>query len=128
MLEREKIMGVLARARQMDPECQMFGASKHQYRLNLPIEASFVRSVEAEYGFSLPEDYFRFITEIGDGGAGPDYGIGQKPWGRAVSGGVSPQSGAALRALAHEAGGCGRICGCHKRGLCPKSGKVFYLL
>jgi hypothetical protein len=76
MLEREKIMGVLARARQMDPECQMFGASKHQYRLNLPIEASFVRSVEAEYGFSLPEDYFRFITEIGDGGAGPDYGIG----------------------------------------------------
>ena len=75
MLEREKIMGVLARARQMDPECQMFGASKHQYRLNLPIEASFVRSVEAEYGFSLPEDYFRFITKIGDGGAGPDYGI-----------------------------------------------------
>ena len=67
MLEREKIMGVLARARQMDPECQMFGASKHQYRLNLPVEASFVRSVEAEYGFSLPEDYFRFQEDVKKG-------------------------------------------------------------
>lgn len=47
----------------------------HRYRLNPPISVSFVRMVEEKYGFSLPEDYFRFITEVGDGGAGPDYGI-----------------------------------------------------
>ena len=59
----------------MDEKCEMFGASRHQYRLNPPIEKSFVRRVEERYGFQLPEDYFHFITEIGDGGAGPDYGI-----------------------------------------------------
>lgn len=47
----------------------------HRYRLNPPISVSFVRMVEEKYGFSLPEDYFRFITEVGDRGAGPDYGI-----------------------------------------------------
>ncbi len=76
MLNREEIAKVLERVRQIDPKCQMFGASNHRYRLNPPAEAEVVRRAEAEYGFSMPEDYVRFITEIGDGGAGPDYGIG----------------------------------------------------
>lgn len=75
MLRREEILAVLEEARRLDEECEMFGASKHRYVLNPPIRASFVRGVEERYGFKLPEDYFYFITEIGDGGAGPDYGI-----------------------------------------------------
>lgn len=75
MLERKEILAVLNEARKMDKKCEMFGASRHRYALNPPIRASFVRGEEERYEFKLPEDYFHFITEIGDGGAGPDYGI-----------------------------------------------------
>lgn len=75
MWKREEIMKILEAAKEIDPGYEKFGASAHQYRLNPPIERSFVRNIEERYGFTLPEDYFRFITEVGDGGAGPDYGI-----------------------------------------------------
>jgi len=75
MWKRERIIEILNQAQEIDSKYEQFGASKHRYRLNSPIRASFVRSVEKRYGFTLPEDYFCFITEVGDGGAGPDYGI-----------------------------------------------------
>lgn len=59
----------------MDKKYEWFGASTHKYKLNPPISVSFVRNIEEKYGFTFPEDYFQFITEVGDGGAGPDYGI-----------------------------------------------------
>ena len=75
MLHREKITRILTQARQIDANCEMFGADHHQYRLNPPVPESFVRNVEEKCGFTLPSDYRRFITQVGDGGAGPDYGI-----------------------------------------------------
>jgi len=75
MWKREEVIELLKQAQRIDPKCEKFGAFGHQYKLNQPIQASFVRRVEERYGFTLPEDYFRFITEVGDGGAGPDYGI-----------------------------------------------------
>lgn len=59
----------------MDSELEMFGVSGHQYKLNPPVDLAFVRAVEEEYHFRLPEDYVQFITEVGDGGAGPGYGL-----------------------------------------------------
>jgi len=90
MWTREKIIRVLDQAKSVDAKFEKFGASKHRYRLNPPIRASFVRGVEERYGFVLPEDYFRFITEIGDGGAGPDYGI--MPFVELLEKGSSPQA------------------------------------
>ena len=75
MFQRKDVLAILKKARRIDINCAMFGASTHQYVLNPPIRKSFVRGVEERYGFKLPEDYFYFITEVGDGGAGPDYGI-----------------------------------------------------
>ena len=75
MFQREEILKILSQAQKIDKKFEMFGSSTHKYKLNLPIQASFVRSIEEKYGFTLPEDYFHFITEVGDGGAGPDYGI-----------------------------------------------------
>lgn len=75
MFKREEIERILVCARTVDKKCELFGASTHKYKLNPPISASFVRSIEEKYGFTLPEDYFQFITEVGDGGVGPDYGI-----------------------------------------------------
>lgn len=76
MFDRQQIKKILARAQEIDPGCEAFGASKHRYQFRPPLAADFVRKAEGQYGFRLPEDYFRFITEIGDGGAGPGYGIG----------------------------------------------------
>lgn len=75
MLIRDEIVEILKQARAIDSQCELFGTTKHKYQLNPPIRTSFVRTLEEKYGFALPDDYFRFITEIGDGGAGPDYGI-----------------------------------------------------
>ena len=52
-----------------------FGAGKHGYRLNPPLAESSVAAFEAEHGIVLPEGYRRFIVELGDGGAGPSYGL-----------------------------------------------------
>ena len=75
MLKQEEIKKILRRAVALDSKYELFGADTHRYVLNPPIDVSIVRSAEEKYDFKLPDEYFRFITEIGDGGAGPDYGI-----------------------------------------------------
>jgi len=72
---QEEVKKILSKAVLVDSKYDLFGSDKHRYLLNPPIDAATVRETEAKYNFSLPDDYFRFITEIGDGGAGPDYGI-----------------------------------------------------
>ncbi|MBE6851315.1 MAG: SMI1/KNR4 family protein [Ruminococcus sp.] len=75
MLKRSEILEILETAKRIDSRYKLPGADKHKYRLNPPISASFVRALEEKYSFTFPTDYFHFITEIGDGGAGPYYGI-----------------------------------------------------
>jgi hypothetical protein len=37
-----------------------------------------VTALEKKYSFALPQGYRRFILEVGDGGAGPFYGLKQR--------------------------------------------------
>ncbi|MCM1165978.1 MAG: SMI1/KNR4 family protein [Lachnospiraceae bacterium] len=74
-MNRDGVLKALETAARIDKDFVVFGAGKHKYRLNEPVSVDFVRAAEEKYGFSLPEDYFKFITEIGDGGAGVDYGL-----------------------------------------------------
>ncbi len=53
----------------------VFGAESHGYILNPPLSESVVKQFEDKHRIHLPEDYRSFLIAIGDGGAGPFYGV-----------------------------------------------------
>ena len=61
--------------REKDPELTIFGAWEHKYQFNNKLTESEVRHFEEKFKIKLPDDYKAFITRIGNGGAGPYYGI-----------------------------------------------------
>jgi len=54
---------------------RVFGAGKHRFQFNPVATTAQVDAYEQKYQFAFPESYKKFILEIGDGGAGPFYGI-----------------------------------------------------
>jgi hypothetical protein len=54
---------------------KVFGSSSHKYKLNDRLTDKQVADFEAEQSITLPADYRDFLTKIGDGGAGPYYGL-----------------------------------------------------
>jgi len=69
------IIEKLAALRAKDVEFKVFGAGAHCYKLNPPLAEKEVQRVEQKYRFSVPKDYRWFLTSVGNGGAGPFYGI-----------------------------------------------------
>jgi len=72
---QDYICELLKKAKEADPKCKVFGSAEHKYRLNPPASAEEVSALEADLNLKLPEDYVYFLTEIGNGGAGPYYGL-----------------------------------------------------
>jgi SMI1 / KNR4 family (SUKH-1) len=60
----------IARAR-----IKVFGAEQHRFTLQPPLPESDAAAFEQRHDIRLPVDYRHFITQIGNGGAGPDYGL-----------------------------------------------------
>jgi hypothetical protein len=54
---------------------QVFGSTVHDYIVNPPISEDAVAQFEAEHRIALPHDYRAFLTTVGNGGAGPAYGL-----------------------------------------------------
>lgn len=79
-LDRTSILRRLAELDRRDRRRRLFGASSHDYRINQRLPAATIEAFEGRHGISLPDDYRSFLTEIGDGGAGPGYGV--LPFGR----------------------------------------------
>jgi hypothetical protein len=52
-----------------------FGSESHQYRLRPPLEEGVVIGFERTHEVTLPREFRRFVLELGDGGAGPAYGL-----------------------------------------------------
>lgn len=77
MQQLKRIRVKLEQLSNTDIKRELFGAGTHQYRLNPVLRPAQVREFEKAHQVQLPEGYAAFLTSIGDGGAGPFYGLRQ---------------------------------------------------
>lgn len=74
-LDSQAVVRLLNELDRRDAKRELFGSIGHRYKLRPPLPASVIDAFEKKHGLALPQDYRYFITEIGDGGAGPYYGV-----------------------------------------------------
>lgn len=90
MLDSTRILEKLDTLGRLDGDREIFGASFHDYQLSPCLGKTDINSVEEKYHVQLPVDYRQFLLEVGNGGAGPYYGVfrlgeqddgwGFRPW------------------------------------------------
>ena len=88
MLDADVIRQKLSALRQ-SRDAAVFGAAHHGYALAPTLSEAEVKAFEERHRIVLPEEYRAFLTEVGNGGAGPDYGInplGLDEWGDPLEG------------------------------------------
>ncbi|WP_438286853.1 SMI1/KNR4 family protein [Paenibacillus hubeiensis] len=71
----ERIKDKLNQAMCKDTSFSVFGASSHRYRVKDRLTAKELAEWQARNQVNLPEPFASFLTEVGNGGAGPYYGI-----------------------------------------------------
>ncbi len=59
----------------VDQDFRVFGSDVHQYRLNPVLTETEIVTFENNNNISLPKDYRFFLNKMGNGGAGPFYGV-----------------------------------------------------
>jgi len=69
------IRSKLAHLRERDPHHAVFGSETHGYGHGLCVGEEPIRTVEEESGIHFPEGYRQFLLQVGNGGAGPGYGL-----------------------------------------------------
>lgn len=70
-----RVKNKLFLAQQVDQNCEGFGSDSHQYQVKSKLSLKSVDALQIQLNCQLPTDYVQFITEIGNGGAGPYYGL-----------------------------------------------------
>src|SRR4051812_7441634 len=70
-----RLKGKLEELKKMDPGCSVFGAKEHQYKLNPCLTEEEILNFEKRFSIILPADYRDFLSLVGNGGAGPGYGL-----------------------------------------------------
>jgi hypothetical protein len=71
----DRVLSKLDRLRAADPEFRLFGADDHEYRCGPRLTPTWLAHLERLYRIELPDDYRRFLAEVGNGGVGPYYGL-----------------------------------------------------
>ncbi|MBZ4422215.1 SMI1/KNR4 family protein [Myxococcus sp. RHSTA-1-4] len=88
--------------RQRDTTLKVHGANRHRYELGPRLSDAELRRWEARHETPLPEEYRAFLQELGNGGAGPAYGLRPLTEDAAPSGGTFPLSRAQAETRARE--------------------------
>ncbi len=71
----QQLKNKLTQLAKNDKNFQNFGSELHRYQLNPCLTESEIQFFEEKNRITLPEDYRNFLLEIGNGGAGPGYGL-----------------------------------------------------
>ncbi|HUC79845.1 MAG TPA: SMI1/KNR4 family protein [Flavisolibacter sp.] len=71
----ETIKSKLKELKRLDSSFVLFGSSTHRYKLNPTLPLQKIKQFEEDHQIKLPDGYVQFITKIGNGGAGPFYGL-----------------------------------------------------
>lgn len=75
MNKMQQIKTKLVKLAELDKSLKLFGSQSHSYCLNPCISPGELNNFESRYGVTLPQDYRQFLLELGNGGAGPGYGL-----------------------------------------------------
>ena len=120
-----KLRRLLEQAKAKDRGLERFGAHSHQYKLAAPASEGKIQKFEERFGFRLPEEYREFLLRMGDGGAGPYYGIyGVEKLENKLSGRREKEAHLYADILPIGTQGCTFMTGLALRGLCQ--GQVVY--
>lgn len=71
----QQLKNKLSQLIELDKSFEVFGSESHRYKLNPCISIAQIQTIESHFQIQLPEDYRDFLLEIGNGGAGPGYGL-----------------------------------------------------
>ncbi|RAV23345.1 SMI1/KNR4 family protein [Paenibacillus contaminans] len=71
----DRINNKLEKAMRKDSAFLVFGSSSHKYTVYDKLTTKELADWQVKYQVTLPEPYAQFLTKVGNGGAGPFYGI-----------------------------------------------------
>jgi len=71
----DHIVEKLARLKSLDRQCQVFGAELHQYHLKPCVPENILLGFAGWLRVEVPAELLSFYREVGDGVAGPYYGL-----------------------------------------------------
>src|SRR5689334_4487831 len=71
----ETLHATLAALAASDRGLHRFGARAHRYQPGPPLTPPRLAALERAAGVALPDDYREHLLHVGDGGAGPYYGL-----------------------------------------------------
>ena len=69
------IQSKLSELKVLDKKLKVFGASGHKYNLNEKLRNEQIIAFEEQHSLVLPDEYKVFLKNVGNGGAGPYYGL-----------------------------------------------------
>src|ERR1700730_8023674 len=71
----DAILRELTELRNSPASLTVFGSTEHRFNTNPVLPEKSVRDFEELHRIALPKDYRSFLLRVGNGGAGPGYGI-----------------------------------------------------
>ncbi len=75
MWDAQDVHARLAAVRAADPDLRRFGAGRHRHLPGPTLTEAEVAAFETRHRVTLPDAYRSFVLEVGNGGAGPYYGL-----------------------------------------------------